>query len=95
MGRNRAAVPLYNTAAVVQRTGILASTIRAWERKYAFPQRLQRRGVHLLGQRPAQAGSLGARPVVVHVGATDADAAADLVVAEALRSQAPPSGRRG
>ena len=28
---------LYNTAAVVQRTGIPATTIRAWERRYGYP----------------------------------------------------------
>ncbi len=30
--------PLYNTAAVVQRTGVLATTFRAWERRYAYPK---------------------------------------------------------
>jgi len=30
--------PLYNTAAVVQRTGLSAATFRAWERRYAFPR---------------------------------------------------------
>ena len=30
--------PLYNTAAVVQRTGVPATTIRAWERRYGFPR---------------------------------------------------------
>ena len=30
-------VPLYNTAAVVQRTGVPATTIRAWERRYGYP----------------------------------------------------------
>jgi len=29
--------PLYNMAAVVQRTGIPAVTIRAWERRYGYP----------------------------------------------------------
>ncbi|MBV9546719.1 MAG: B12-binding domain-containing protein [Chloroflexi bacterium] len=29
--------PLYNTAAVVQRTGVPATTIRAWERRYGYP----------------------------------------------------------
>src|SRR5689334_9736072 len=28
---------LYNTAAVVQRTGVPATTIRAWERRYGYP----------------------------------------------------------
>ncbi|MBV9545446.1 MAG: cobalamin-dependent protein [Chloroflexi bacterium] len=28
---------LYNTAAVVQRTGVRATTIRAWERRYGYP----------------------------------------------------------
>jgi DNA-binding transcriptional MerR regulator len=30
--------PLYNTAAVVQRTGVPATTFRAWERRYAYPK---------------------------------------------------------
>jgi methanogenic corrinoid protein MtbC1 len=30
--------PLYNTAAVVQRTSVPATTIRAWERRYGFPK---------------------------------------------------------
>ncbi|GAC1314100.1 MAG: cobalamin-dependent protein [Chloroflexota bacterium] len=30
--------PLYNTAAVVQRTGVPAVTFRAWERRYGFPK---------------------------------------------------------
>ena len=30
-------VPLYNTKAVVQETGISASTLRAWERRYGLP----------------------------------------------------------
>ncbi|MBV9601267.1 MAG: cobalamin-dependent protein [Chloroflexi bacterium] len=34
---NASDAPLYNTAAVVQRTGIPATTIRAWERRYGYP----------------------------------------------------------
>jgi len=30
--------PLYNTAAVVQRTGVPATTLRAWERRYGYPR---------------------------------------------------------
>jgi methanogenic corrinoid protein MtbC1 len=30
--------PLYNTAAVVQRTRVPATTFRAWERRYAYPK---------------------------------------------------------
>jgi MerR family transcriptional regulator, light-induced transcriptional regulator len=30
--------PLYNTAAVVQRTGVPATTFRAWERRYGYPK---------------------------------------------------------
>ena len=30
--------PLYNIAAVVQRTGVPATTIRAWERRYEYPK---------------------------------------------------------
>jgi MerR family transcriptional regulator, light-induced transcriptional regulator len=30
--------PLYNTSAVVQRTGVPATTIRAWERRYGYPK---------------------------------------------------------
>jgi MerR family transcriptional regulator, light-induced transcriptional regulator len=36
-GGNASDAPLYNTAAVVQRTGVPATTIRAWERRYAYP----------------------------------------------------------
>jgi DNA-binding transcriptional MerR regulator len=32
------AAPLYNIAAVVQRTGIPATTVRAWERRYGYPK---------------------------------------------------------
>src|SRR5438045_9735219 len=39
--------PLYNIAAVVQRTGVPATTIRAWERRYDYPK--PHRGDH--GQR--------------------------------------------
>src|SRR5512142_1475342 len=31
-------VPLYNTAAVVRRTGVPAATFRAWERRYGLPK---------------------------------------------------------
>lgn len=31
-------VPLFNTAAVVQRTGVPAATLRAWERRYGLPK---------------------------------------------------------
>ncbi|MBV9579444.1 MAG: cobalamin-dependent protein [Chloroflexi bacterium] len=34
---NASDAPLYNTAAVVQRTGVPATTIRAWERRYGYP----------------------------------------------------------
>lgn len=30
--------PVYNTAAVVKRTGVGATTIRAWERRYGYPK---------------------------------------------------------
>ena len=30
--------PLYNTSAVVQRTGVPATTVRAWERRYGYPK---------------------------------------------------------
>lgn len=36
-GSDASDTPLYNTAAVVQRTGIPATTIRAWERRYGYP----------------------------------------------------------
>jgi MerR family transcriptional regulator, light-induced transcriptional regulator len=38
VGEDAVDAPLYNTAAVVQRTGVPAATIRAWERRYAFPK---------------------------------------------------------
>lgn len=34
----RSDAPLYNTAAVVKRTGVPAVTFRAWERRYGFPK---------------------------------------------------------
>jgi methanogenic corrinoid protein MtbC1 len=34
---NASDAPLYNTAAVVQRIGVPATTIRAWERRYGYP----------------------------------------------------------
>lgn len=36
--------PLYNTAAVVQRTGVPAGTIRAWERRYGYPKPIRDAG---------------------------------------------------
>ena len=30
--------PMYNIRSVVERTGIAAETIRAWERRYGFPE---------------------------------------------------------
>ena len=36
--------PVYNTRAVVQRTGIPADTIRAWERRYQFPSPCRTQG---------------------------------------------------
>ncbi len=36
-GSHASDAPLYNTAAVVQRTGVPATTIRAWERRYGYP----------------------------------------------------------
>jgi MerR family transcriptional regulator, light-induced transcriptional regulator len=36
-GSHASDVPLYNTAAVVQRTGVPATTVRAWERRYGYP----------------------------------------------------------
>src|ERR1700730_6892807 len=30
--------PLYNTAAVVQRTGVPGTAFRAWERRYGYPK---------------------------------------------------------
>src|SRR5207237_5339118 len=40
---NYADVPLFNTKAVVQQTGIAAPTLRAWERRYTIlsPERAQ------------------------------------------------------
>src|SRR5438445_2131867 len=40
---NYADVPLFNTKAVVQKTGIAAPTLRAWERRYTIlsPERAQ------------------------------------------------------
>ncbi|HYF64498.1 MAG TPA: MerR family transcriptional regulator [Herpetosiphonaceae bacterium] len=38
--------PIYNTKAVVQRTGIPADTLRAWERRYGIPRPSRTRGRH-------------------------------------------------
>ncbi len=40
--------PLYNIGAVVQMTGIAAATIRAWERRYGFPEASRSPGGHRL-----------------------------------------------
>jgi methanogenic corrinoid protein MtbC1 len=37
-GNDPSDAALYNTAAVVQRTGVPATTIRAWERRYGYPK---------------------------------------------------------
>ncbi len=37
-GNHASDAPMYNTAAVVQRTGVPATTIRAWERRYGYPK---------------------------------------------------------
>jgi DNA-binding transcriptional MerR regulator/methylmalonyl-CoA mutase cobalamin-binding subunit len=48
--------PLYNTAAVVQRTGVPATTIRAWERRYGYPMpRRDTSGQRLYSERDIQA----------------------------------------
>jgi methanogenic corrinoid protein MtbC1 len=47
--------PLYNTAAVVQRTGVPATTIRAWERRYGYPMpRRDTGGQRLYSERDIQ-----------------------------------------
>lgn len=48
--------PLYNTAAVVRRTGVPAVTFRAWERRYDFPKpRRDPTGQRLYSERDIQA----------------------------------------
>ncbi|MGI9146471.1 MAG: MerR family transcriptional regulator [Chloroflexota bacterium] len=48
--------PLYNTAAVVQRTGVPATTIRAWERRYGYPKPVRDTGgQRLYSERDIQA----------------------------------------
>jgi methanogenic corrinoid protein MtbC1 len=39
-------VPVFNTKAVVQRTGVPADTLRAWERRYGVPQPQRTEGRH-------------------------------------------------
>jgi MerR family transcriptional regulator, light-induced transcriptional regulator len=47
--------PLYNTAAVVLRTGVPATTIRAWERRYGYPMpRRDTGGQRLYSERDIQ-----------------------------------------
>ena len=54
----------------------------------AFEQtRFDDRGVHVLGQWPAQTGPLGARQIIVHARPADSDAQRS-VLAEILRRQA-------
>lgn len=43
-----AAEPVYNTRAVVQRTGVPADTFRAWERRYGLPRPERSPGNHRL-----------------------------------------------
>jgi hypothetical protein len=50
--------------------------------------RFQGKPVQVVGQRPAQAGALGSPDVALNGRRTDADALADLTVAESLRGQA-------
>ena len=50
--------------------------------------RLQGKRVHVIGQRPAQASTLGSLDVALNGGRTDADALAYLTVAESLCGQA-------
>ncbi|HEY1017331.1 MAG TPA: MerR family transcriptional regulator [Herpetosiphonaceae bacterium] len=40
------AAPVYNTKAVVQRTGVPADTLRAWERRYGVPNPRRTEGRH-------------------------------------------------
>jgi methanogenic corrinoid protein MtbC1 len=48
--------PLFNTAAVVQRTGVPAVTFRAWERRYDYPKpRRNSGGQRLYSERDIQA----------------------------------------
>ena len=48
--------PLFNTAAVVQRTGVPAVTFRAWERRYEYPKpRRNSGGQRLYSERDIQA----------------------------------------
>ncbi|MBA3414171.1 MAG: MerR family transcriptional regulator [Chloroflexia bacterium] len=41
-------LPVYNTRAVVQRTGVPADTFRAWERRYGLPLPARTKGNHRL-----------------------------------------------
>jgi MerR family transcriptional regulator, light-induced transcriptional regulator len=48
--------PLFNTAAVVQRTGVPAVTFRAWERRYGYPKpRRNSGGQRMYSERDIQA----------------------------------------
>lgn len=40
--------PIYNIGAVEQKTGVLKATLRAWERRYEFPQPARTAGGHRL-----------------------------------------------
>jgi methanogenic corrinoid protein MtbC1 len=54
-GTQRSEAPLYNTAAVVQRTGVAATTFRAWERRYGYPKpQRDARGQRLYSERDMQ-----------------------------------------
>jgi methanogenic corrinoid protein MtbC1 len=54
-GSGASDTPLYNTAAVVQRTGVPATTIRAWERRYGYPMpRRDTGGQRLYSERDIQ-----------------------------------------
>jgi len=48
--------PLYNTAAVVRRTSVPATTVRAWERRYGYPKpRRDAAGQRLYSERDIEA----------------------------------------
>jgi MerR family transcriptional regulator, light-induced transcriptional regulator len=54
-GTQRSEAPLYNTAAVVQRTGVAATTFRAWERRYGYPKpQRDAKGQRLYSERDIQ-----------------------------------------
>lgn len=87
--------PLYNTAAVVRRTGVPAVTFRAWERRYGFPKpHRDPAGQRLYSERDIQAIRWLSEQTAQGVAASRAVAMLRGGFASPEEAQAPPRGAR-